>query len=101
MSRKLRNSDELKEYLDGMYAGAAQYDQPPTYPVTQVCTGIDGAPNGTDILGRIIFGINTYLEDTQCLNIDDTPLDETSQGWNWQVSLTLFILWFHVHSNYY
>ncbi|KAK1364810.1 Lysosomal Pro-X carboxypeptidase [Heracleum sosnowskyi] len=82
--RQLRNCDELKEYLDRMYAGTAQYDDPPTYPVTQVCGGIDGAPKGTDILGRIVAGINAYLEDTKCRDTDYTPSYETYQGWNWQ-----------------
>lgn len=71
-----------------MYADAAQYDAPPTYPVSLVCGGIDGAPNGTDILGRIFSGLVALLPDTKC-HVTEDPTDETSQGWEWQVSRSL------------
>ncbi|PIN14808.1 Lysosomal Pro-Xaa carboxypeptidase, partial [Handroanthus impetiginosus] len=48
----LNNPDELKDFLDSMYSSAAQYNHPPNYPVTMVCRGVDGAPKGTDIIGR-------------------------------------------------
>ncbi|KAK1375709.1 lysosomal Pro-X carboxypeptidase-like [Heracleum sosnowskyi] len=81
--RKLRDSDELKDFLIEAFASTAQYNAPPTYPVTQVCGGIDGAPKGTDILGRIIFGIYEHPDNKKCHDIHDNPLDETEQGWNW------------------
>ncbi|KAK1375715.1 lysosomal Pro-X carboxypeptidase-like [Heracleum sosnowskyi] len=88
--KQLRDSEELKYYLSSMYAGAAQYDAPPTYPVTQVCGGINGAPNGTDILGRIISGIDAY-SDKKCHDTDDTLSDESDMGWNWQTCTELVI----------
>ena len=54
---QLNNSDELKDYLRILYAVAAQYNDPPLYPVTMVCGGIDGAPKGSDILSRIYAGL--------------------------------------------
>lgn len=86
LSRQLKDSDELKDDLSYWYAAAAQYDAPPTYPVSQVCGGIDGAPNGTDILGRIFIGISAIWEDKKCHNLIQDTVDETSQGWHWQVS---------------
>ncbi|KAL1816021.1 hypothetical protein ACET3Z_018595 [Daucus carota] len=82
--RQLKDSDELKDDLSYWYAAAAQYDAPPTYPVSQVCGGIDGAPNGTDILGRIFIGISAIWEDKKCHNLIQDTVDETSQGWHWQ-----------------
>lgn len=93
-----QRSNELKEYLDLIYASAAQYDAPPIYPVTQVCGGIDGAPNRKDILGRIIAGINAYLENTNCHDTDDTSqMKQTRVAM--ASKLILFILWCYVHSN--
>lgn len=101
LSRQLSDSDELKEYLIGVYASAAQYDAPPTYPVTQVCGGIDRAPSGTDLLGRIIDGVDAFSGDTNCHETDDTHLDETDQAWAWQVSKSFsffgfFIMFIHI-----
>lgn len=75
-----------------MYATAAQYNRPPRYPVTQVCQGIDGAPEGTDILGRIFAGVVSYRGNKTCYdtNAYSTP-SETSIGWQWQV-ITFIII---------
>lgn len=81
---QLRDSNVLKDYLDSMYTYAAQYNNPPIYPVTVVCGGIDGAPNGTDILGRIVAGVTAFLPGTPCNMIYIPHDDETSQGWGWQ-----------------
>ncbi|KAK6144308.1 hypothetical protein DH2020_021128 [Rehmannia glutinosa] len=57
----LNSSGELKDFLDSMYATAAQYNAPPNYPVTMVCKGIDGAPKeADDILGRIFAGVVSF-----------------------------------------
>ncbi|KAL2239371.1 UNVERIFIED_CONTAM: Lysosomal Pro-X carboxypeptidase, partial [Sesamum indicum] len=67
----LNNSFELKDYLDSIYSYAAQYNQPPIDSVRMLCRGIDGAPRGTDVLGRIFAGFlhkeeeNLPLEDNQ------------------------------------
>ena len=34
--------------MESMYADAAQYNQPPKYPVNMLCGGIDGAALGSD-----------------------------------------------------
>lgn len=84
----MKISGELKDFLDFMYTTAAQYDHPPDYPVTMVCKGIDGAPAGTDIIGRIFAGFVSYTENqTTCLDTSwyNYP-SQTSVGWDWQVS---------------
>nr|GLL34011.1 lysosomal Pro-X carboxypeptidase-like isoform X2 [Ipomoea trifida] len=57
LCRNLTSPQELKNYLHKMYADAAQYDYPPNYPVERVCGGIEGAPQGFDILDRIHAGV--------------------------------------------
>ncbi|CAL5352702.1 unnamed protein product [Camellia sinensis] len=82
----LSDSFELKEYLDGLYSGAAQYDRPPRYPVTVVCGGIDGAPNGTDILGRIFAGVVAARVNRSCyINEHYNYSDDPYGDWDWQV----------------
>lgn len=83
--RQLNRSSELKDYLETIYTIAAQYNHPPTYPVTVVCGGIDGAPNGTDILGRIFMGVVARRGNMSCYDIDAFKYPtETSLGWSWQ-----------------
>ncbi|KAH6774722.1 Serine carboxypeptidase S28 family protein [Perilla frutescens var. frutescens] len=81
----LNNSGELKDFLDSMYSTAAQYDHPPDYPVTIVCEGIDGAPAGTDIIGRIFAGVVSYTGNQTCYDTDmyNYP-SQTNVGWGWQ-----------------
>ncbi|XP_030454950.1 uncharacterized protein LOC115676201 [Syzygium oleosum] len=93
----LESGDELKNYLISMYIGAAQYDDPPMYPVTRICNGIDGA-NTTEngILGKIFAGAVAYEGNSTCYfnsptngsqaNVNPpTDVSETSLGWGWQV----------------
>ncbi|KAK9280470.1 hypothetical protein L1049_014162 [Liquidambar formosana] len=82
----LNESYELTDYLDSIYTSAAQYNHPPTYPVTVVCGGIDGAAEGTDILSRIYAGVVAYMGNSSCYNTDafNDPNDETTVGWRWQ-----------------
>ncbi|XP_009785587.1 uncharacterized protein [Nicotiana sylvestris] len=77
----LNNSSDLKGYLDSTYAVAAQYDDPPRYPVTLICGGIDGATNGSDVLDRIFAGIVAYEGNKSCYNILPGQPD---LGWDWQ-----------------
>ena len=86
----MNDSSELKDYLDTMYSGAAQYNSPPRYPVTVVCSGIDGAPAGTDILGRIFAGLVAYRGNRTCYDTNHYP-SQTSMGWTWQVSKKYFL----------
>lgn len=88
--RYLNDSFELKDYLDTMYSRAAQYNSPPIYPVTVVCGGIDGAPAGTDILGRIFAGLVAYSGNRTCYDTNNSP-SQTSMGWTWQVSKMYFL----------
>ncbi|CBI17110.3 unnamed protein product, partial [Vitis vinifera] len=80
---RLNNSDELKDYLDTIYCTAAQYNDPPMYPVTMACSGIDGAPEGSDILSRIFAGVVAYGGNSSCYTTSHNPT-ETSEGWAWQ-----------------
>ncbi|KAK3043617.1 hypothetical protein RJ639_001679, partial [Escallonia herrerae] len=81
----LDTSLELKDYLDTMYAVAAQYNHPPTYPVTVVCGSIDGAPDGTDILGRIFAGVVAYGGERSCYEMKKSnSASQTNLGWSWQ-----------------
>ncbi|XP_016439807.1 uncharacterized protein LOC107765654 [Nicotiana tabacum] len=81
----LNSSSELKDYLDSIYATAAQYNKPPTYPVTVVCGGIDGAHKGSHVLDRIHAGIVASQGNLTCYNTNfyNQP-SETSMGWRWQ-----------------
>ncbi|KZV14199.1 hypothetical protein F511_44224 [Dorcoceras hygrometricum] len=82
ISRKLENSNELKDYLEAIYTIAAQYNHPPDFPVTKVCDGIDRAPRGTDNLGRIYAGIVSYRGEMKCYDTNEfNTTDETSVGW--------------------
>lgn len=82
----MNDAAELKDYLIGMYASAAQYDEPPSYPVAQVCGGIDGA-KGIDVLGKIFAGIVGLNGIQTCyVNPTNNTPSETDIGWNWQVS---------------
>ncbi|KAF3648650.1 putative lysosomal Pro-X carboxypeptidase-like [Capsicum annuum] len=80
---KLRDASELKDYLDEHYSVAAQYNQPPIYPVTTLCGGIDGAPKGSHILDQIHAGIVAFAGKRPCYNTNTTP-SETGLGWRWQ-----------------
>ncbi|KAH6774723.1 Serine carboxypeptidase S28 family protein [Perilla frutescens var. frutescens] len=86
----LKYSWELKDFLDSMYSSAAQYNAPPGYPVTVVCKGIDGAPKGSDVIGRIFAGVVSYKGDRSCYNMSRRPT-ETSVGWRWQTCSEMVI----------
>ncbi|MCD7472714.1 hypothetical protein HAX54_014043 [Datura stramonium] len=81
----LNDSSELKDYLNSRYSVAAQYNKPPSYPVTIICGGIDhGAPKGShDILDKIHAGIVAFEGNLSCYNTSSTP-SETTLGWEWQ-----------------
>ncbi|KAL3530467.1 hypothetical protein ACH5RR_009789, partial [Cinchona calisaya] len=81
----LNSSSELKDYLDSIYSSAAQYNYPPDYPVTQVCSGINKADKGSDILGRIFAGVISYNGNRSCYDtlVYSRPT-ETMVGWSWQ-----------------
>lgn len=66
-----------------MYSVAAQYNEPPEYPVTEVCGGIDGAPKGAHILDRIQAGVVSRKGNRSCYRV---PTGTGISGWSWQVS---------------
>ncbi|KAL5580175.1 hypothetical protein UlMin_012617 [Ulmus minor] len=91
--RPLKNSSALKDFLRWMYGDAAQYNEPPRYPVTEVCGGIDGASSGTDILGKVFSGVvaNSYQRNKSCYVNGPKNLYETSIGWSWQTCSEMVI----------
>lgn len=89
--RVLKDASELKDYLDSMYCAAAQYDSPPRYPVNEVCKGIDGGAEGTDILGRIFSGIVAMRGNKSCYDLGEFFSDETLNGWDWQAIKLIYI----------
>ncbi|KAF2300710.1 hypothetical protein GH714_015277 [Hevea brasiliensis] len=86
VTKDFKRTFELKDYLDSIYSEAAQYNDPPNYPVTIVCGGIDGAPKGTDILSRIFAGVVAYMGNNSCYDMDEfyDPTREESLAWRWQ-----------------
>ncbi|PRQ56933.1 putative lysosomal Pro-Xaa carboxypeptidase [Rosa chinensis] len=89
--RPLTTSSELKDYLDSMYARAAQYDRPPNYPVTVVCGGIDGASSTDDILTKIFAGVVAYTGNQSCYVNQPRNVTERHVGWAWQTCSDMVI----------
>ena len=73
--------------MELVYADAAQYNQPPKYPVNMLCGGIDGAALGTDndILSKIFAGVVAHEGNMSCYVNPPTIESETTVGWRWQV----------------
>ncbi|KAJ1388976.1 Peptidase S28 [Sesbania bispinosa] len=87
----LNQSSDLVDYLESMYASAAQYNRPPIYPVNVICGGIDGAPFGSDILSKIFAGVVAYRGNSTCKVNGVTNVSETSVGWSWQTCSEMVI----------
>nr|WAU86919.1 birch protein [Betula platyphylla] len=82
---QLNTSDDLKDYLEYIITEAAQYNSPPTYPVSAICSAIDGATVGTDTLGRIYAGVVAYKQSQSCYDTNEYNYPtETNEGWGWQ-----------------
>ncbi|XP_019176057.1 PREDICTED: lysosomal Pro-X carboxypeptidase-like [Ipomoea nil] len=88
LCQDLTSSGELKGYLSSIYTEAAQYDAPPKYPVAEVCSGIDGAPIGADILDRIHAGVVSRKGNQSCYGL---YTDIGISGWSWQTCSELVI----------
>ncbi|WCJ41670.1 Serine carboxypeptidase S28 family protein [Euphorbia peplus] len=80
----LMDSSELKFYLDSIFCNAAQYNEPPRYPVKVVCKGIDDTNGDSDILSRIFSGIVSLQGNRSCYLNPSTVTSETSLAWDWQ-----------------
>ncbi|KAL9416353.1 hypothetical protein AB3S75_039528 [Citrus x aurantiifolia] len=91
--KPLKDLYELEDYLELVYADAAQYNQPPKYPVNMLCGGIDGAVLGThnDILSKIFAGVVAYEGNMSCYVNPPTIETETTVGWRWQTCSEMVI----------
>ncbi|XAR60062.1 Lysosomal Pro-Xaa carboxypeptidase [Bertholletia excelsa] len=85
---RLNSSTGLKDYLETMYAMAAQYNFPPLKPsINLVCDAIDGGSQGTDVLSRVFASLVAYSGNKTCYNLSFEELGytgETVTGWGWQ-----------------
>ncbi|XP_019176098.1 PREDICTED: lysosomal Pro-X carboxypeptidase-like [Ipomoea nil] len=82
LCKNLTSPTELRNYLHRLYSDAAQYDNPPEYPVRRVCGGIDGAPEGSDILDRIQAGVVAYEGVYSCYIVSGGG--DTVDAYAWQ-----------------
>ncbi|XP_059429038.1 uncharacterized protein LOC132162837 [Corylus avellana] len=85
--RPLNKSSELKDYLENIVTGAAQYNyDAPRYLMSDMCRAIDEAAVGTDTLGRIYAGVvASYRQNHSCYDMNEfTAPSETTDGWGWQ-----------------
>ncbi|CAN1252765.1 Lysosomal Pro-X carboxypeptidase [Linum perenne] len=79
----LKDVSLLKDSIGDMYARAAQYNTPPTYPVDKICKAIDGASEN-DTLGKIFAAIVAYQGIKKCYINEPVEPSETNVGWGWQ-----------------
>eukprot|EP00268_Persea_americana_P053779 TRINITY_DN6119_c0_g1_i1.p1 TRINITY_DN6119_c0_g1~~TRINITY_DN6119_c0_g1_i1.p1 ORF type:complete len:248 (-),score=12.96 TRINITY_DN6119_c0_g1_i1:799-1542(-) len=81
----LKNAQELKDYLEDMFVVSAQYDNPPKYPVSQICYAIDGAPQESDVLDKIFAAVVATKGNCSCYSTNQSAFSsETLEGWRWQ-----------------
>ena len=85
----MNSSQELKYYLALRYVFSAQYDNPPTYPVKKVCDAIDGAPEGTDVIGRVAAGLNASVGPPCHFVYDFIPSNMSE--FQWQVLIVIYL----------
>ncbi|XP_062170967.1 uncharacterized protein LOC133876730 [Alnus glutinosa] len=82
---QLNISSDLKDYLESIITEAAQYNAPPKYPVSVICSAIDGTTVGTDTLGQIYAAVVAYKGNRSCHNMNEYNYPtETNEGWKWQ-----------------
>ncbi|KAL1831927.1 hypothetical protein ACET3Z_001578 [Daucus carota] len=93
--RPLNSSQELKDFLALSFMVSAQYDFPTTRYVQKVCNAIDGAAEGTDILGRVAAGFNVSalggIFGRSCNTVFDIQSINNNSGWAWQQCTELVI----------
>ncbi|KAA8550274.1 hypothetical protein F0562_001958 [Nyssa sinensis] len=73
---------KLKSNLEVLYWVSAQYDNPPDNPVENLCNAINGAAEGTDILGKVAAGLNGSIG-PPCHHMFDLK-PSNKDGWTWQ-----------------
>ncbi|KAL6342055.1 hypothetical protein AAG906_038302 [Vitis piasezkii] len=66
-------------YIDAI--GSARHDNPPSHYVSDICNAINGAPEGTSILGRVAEGVSQCW--TPCHRIYDFQPSNMDE-WVWQ-----------------
>ncbi|KAJ4835620.1 hypothetical protein Tsubulata_010864 [Turnera subulata] len=92
ISNPLKNTAELKNYLEWALTSTAQYNSPPNYLVNSVCNAVDHADAhgfGNDTLSKIAAGVVVYANATRggnqtCFVNPPTYESETDIGWSWQ-----------------
>ncbi|KDP32459.1 hypothetical protein JCGZ_13384 [Jatropha curcas] len=84
---RLHSVGMLKFILRRVYLYSAQYDNPPYFYVEKVCGAINGAPEGTDTLGRIAAGLNASIFSCHSNPTWKSIVDEDL--WLWQVCTEL------------
>ncbi|RVX20135.1 Retrovirus-related Pol polyprotein from transposon RE1 [Vitis vinifera] len=77
----LNSSQQLKVSLEYTYQGSARHDNPPSHYVSDICNAINGAPEGTGILGRVAEGVSQCW--TPCHRIYDFQPSNMDE-WVWQ-----------------
>ncbi|PIA54865.1 hypothetical protein AQUCO_00901040v1 [Aquilegia coerulea] len=99
--KPINDSSELRDYLDGMYTQAAQYDAPPNYPVNRICDGIDKASKATaDTLSRIAAGVVAFNGNKKCYDLQAGNIVTYDRlGWFWQTCTDLAISMGRNHEN--
>ncbi|KAH9660401.1 prolylcarboxypeptidase-like protein [Citrus sinensis] len=81
----LRNENELRDALAGMYASTSQYGRPPENPIEKFCSAVDRATAcGNDILCKIAAGVFAQKGDRPCYINKPKNRTETDEGWPWQ-----------------
>ncbi|CAN0922953.1 Lysosomal Pro-X carboxypeptidase [Linum grandiflorum] len=100
--KPLNNSSELIDYLESLYASAAQYNDPLRNPVAAICRGIEGArvsattvsnddKRPSPLLSKIFAGVVAIDGVKQCyVNPPKVP-SETAIGWRWQTCSEMVI----------
>ncbi|CAN1171697.1 Lysosomal Pro-X carboxypeptidase [Linum perenne] len=83
VTKDFKDVSLLKDSIGDMYARAAQYNRPPTYPVDKICKAIDGASEN-DTLGKIFAAIVAYQGIKKCYINEPVEPSETNVGWGWQ-----------------
>ncbi|KAH7542073.1 hypothetical protein FEM48_Zijuj02G0034700 [Ziziphus jujuba var. spinosa] len=77
------SSKQLKNFLEFLYTYSAQNDNPPpNSKVSKLCSAIDGAPAGTDILHRVAAALNVSIGLSCNLLIGYKPSNKSE--WTWQ-----------------
>ncbi|KAL6312812.1 hypothetical protein AAG906_022540 [Vitis piasezkii] len=79
--KPLNSFQQLKVSLEYTYQGSARHDNPPSHYVSDICNAINGAPEGTSILGRVAEGVSQCW--TPCHRIYDFQPSNMDE-WVWQ-----------------